>query len=69
MSFDTSSDSFEFSEFSILEILYMGHQGLTFYVESLLDVQEHSDPFDIIAAQEELRGHPLVFPRKGESDM
>lgn len=63
----SDSDShFEYSEFSIYEILYQGHAGLTYFVEHTLG--DHDDPFDIIAAHEERAGKPIIFILK-ESDM
>jgi hypothetical protein len=64
---DSNSDAYETSEFSIYEVLYMGHAGLTFYVESLFDSQRLTDPFDLIAELEERMGTPLALG--GESDM
>lgn len=58
MTFD--ENSFEFSEFSAFEILYMGHEGLSFFVDNLLDEQLLHDPFDIIAAIEEQLGMPIA---------
>jgi hypothetical protein len=52
--------AFEMSEFSAFEILYMGHEGLTYFVENLLDSQALCDPFDIIAAIEEHLGVPIA---------
>ena len=60
-----SDDSFEYSEFSIFEILYQGHAGLTWLVENEADMR---DPFEILAAREERAGKPLIFIIK-ESDM
>lgn len=63
----SDSDShFEYSEFSIFEILYQGHAGLTYVVENRLG--EHADPFDIIAEREERAGKPIIFIIK-ERDM
>lgn len=42
------------------EILYMGHEGLTYLVESMIDPQQFTDPFEIIAALEERMGKPLA---------
>lgn len=61
----TDSDAFEVSEFSIYEILYQGHAGLTWLVENEAD---NRDPFEIIAAREERAGKPILFIMK-ESDM
>lgn len=60
-------DSVETSEFSLLEVLYMGHEGLTFYVESMIEVAL-SDPFEILAAMEEHMGKAIVF-WQGEPEM
>lgn len=58
------SDSFETSEFSMYELLYMGHAGLTFIVEETIDGAFFADPFDAIAAMEEFLGHPLAMPKE-----
>jgi hypothetical protein len=55
------SDVFQTSEFSIYEILYMGHAGLTYIVETTLDDAYSSDPFDAIALMEEKLGMPLAM--------
>lgn len=60
------ADSFEYSEFSMFEILYMGHEGLTYVVEYMLD-DAMRDPFDIIAEREEFFGKPIIF--MGAHDM
>lgn len=57
-------DVFEFSEFSIYEILYMGHAGLTYIVDTMLD-EAMRDPFDVIAEREEATGKPLALITKG----
>jgi hypothetical protein len=62
----TEGDCFEFSEFSMYEILYMGHQGLSYVVECMLD-DAMRDPFDIIAEREEFFGKPIIF--MGAHDM
>lgn len=54
----TEQDTFEFSEFSIYEILYMGHEGLTFLVENMAAAT--LDPFDVLAAIEERLGKPIA---------
>jgi hypothetical protein len=61
-----ATDAFEFSEFSMHEILYMGHEALTFLVECTLD-EAMRDPFDIIAEREEFFGKPIIF--MGAHDM
>lgn len=61
----SGDDNFEVSEFSIYEILYQGHAGLTWLVENEADMR---DPFEILAAREERAGRPLIFIIK-ESDM
>ena len=48
------------------EILYMGHEALTFLVECTLD-EAMRDPFDIIAEREEFFGKPIIF--MGAHDM
>lgn len=60
------ANSIEYSEFSMYELLYMGHEGLTYIVETMLDETFASDPFDAIAALEEQLGSPLalLFPRR-----
>lgn len=63
-----TNDAFEFSEFSIHEILYMGHEALTFVVECTLD-EAMRDPFDIAAEREEHFGRPLALMLKGVSEM
>jgi len=60
-----SDDAFEVSEFSIYEILYQGHEGLTWIVENTADMR---DPFEILSAREEHVGKPLIFIFK-EHDM
>lgn len=55
---DTSSA--ETSEFSLFEILYMGHAALTYHVEEVITSTTMSDPFDIIAELEERLGKPLA---------
>ncbi len=63
------SDNFEYSEFSINEILYMAHEGLTFVVQSYADPRTR-DPFDIIAELEEHFGAPIIYYYgEGESEM
>jgi hypothetical protein len=61
-----ATDTFEFSEFSMFEILYMGHEALTYLVECTLD-ESMRDPFDIIAEREEFFGKPVIF--MGANDM
>lgn len=58
----TSDDTFETSEFSIYEVLYQGHAGLTWMVENTADLR---DPFEILSAREERAGKPLIFIIKG----
>ncbi len=53
-------NSFEFSEFSIYEILYMGHEALTYLVECTIDPATR-DPFDVVADIEADLKHPLAF--------
>lgn len=55
-------DAFEFSEFSMYEILYMGHEGLTYLVENMY--ASACDPFDVIAALEEHLGAPICKPKE-----
>ena len=64
----STADIFEFSEFSIYEILYMGHMGLTYIVDTSID-EAARDPFDIIAEREEHLGQPLALIVKGVNDM
>jgi hypothetical protein len=59
------ADSIEYSEFSMYELLYMGHAGLTYVVETMFDDAMYSDPFDAIAALEERLGIPLALLFKG----
>lgn len=55
------SNSIEYSEFSVYELLYMGHEGLTYIVETMLDETFANDPFDAIAELEERLGSPLAI--------
>lgn len=57
----TDSDRIEYSEFSFYELLYMGHEGLTYIVETMFDEAVFSDPFDAIAELEERLGRPLAL--------
>lgn len=57
----TDTDIFQFSEFSMYEILYMGHEALTYIVDTTLDEATFSDPFDAVAAAEEAFGYPLAL--------
>lgn len=61
----------------MFEILYMGSEPLTFFVEETISGTS-SDPFELVAAIEEQNGKPLarddaphiiMFYKKGESDM
>lgn len=56
-----ATNSIEYSEFSIYELLYMGHEGLTYIVETMYDEALFSDPFDTVAALEEKLGRPLAL--------
>ena len=53
-------DFYETSEFSAYEILYMGHEGLTFIIDTMIDPAAR-DPFDIIAELEAELGMPLAY--------
>lgn len=59
---------FEFSEFSIYEILYMASEPLTYFVECAMD-EAARDPFDLVAEREEHIGRPLALIYKGVNDM
>lgn len=52
-------DGCELSEFSVHEVLYMGSDAMTFFIENNLG-SAYSDPFDILAALEEHAGTPLA---------
>ncbi len=58
---------YEYSEFSVHEILYMGHEDLTFIVDNMI-AGSSRDPFDIVAEIEEDLGRALAF-NKGEFKM
>ena len=58
-------DGCELSEFSVHEVLYMGSDAMTFFIENNLG-SAYSDPFDILARLEEEMGQPLCTR---ESDM
>lgn len=45
-----------------MEILYMGHESLTYVVEHTLS--NSRDPFDLVAEIEEQLGHALVQAMK-----
>lgn len=66
-----TDEFFEFSEFSMFEILYQGSETLTYVVEELISA-DVSDPFEILCQVEERIGMPIVFSMfntKGESPM
>lgn len=52
-------DGCELSEFSVHEVLYMGSDAMTFFIENQLG-SAYADPFDILAALEEHAGTPLA---------
>lgn len=58
----TGSDTYETSEFSINEVLYMGHDSLVFIVEHTIG-DALADPFEVIARLEEEFGRPLIHHR------
>lgn len=53
-------DGCELSEFSIHEVLYMGSDAMTFFIENNYG-SAFSDPFDILAALEEHAGTPVAL--------
>ncbi len=63
-----STETFEFSEFSIYEILYMASEPLTYVVNTFVD-DSARDPFELVAEREEAAGRPLALMIKGVNDM
>lgn len=61
----TESDTYETSEFSINEILYMGSNSLVYIVEHTIR-DTLADPFETIARLEEEFGRPLIHHRRQE---
>jgi hypothetical protein len=60
-----STDNWDTSEFSINEILYMGHEPLVYIVEHTIG-DALADPFELIARLEEEFGRPLIHHRRQE---
>jgi len=59
------TDTWDTSEFSINEILYMGHEPLIYIVEHMIG-DALADPFELIARLEEEFGQPIIKHRRQE---